>query len=111
MFNLEDDPVDLLLEHQCLTTPARHLYLACWFLYLDSLRYRCLFLIYPHSTTSADDMLTLPCVGSHRMRGCADSSGCRIQCPANVILQNLILEETRGYYTDFVCEVFLPRHI
>ena len=41
--NFEDDLVDLL-EHQYLTTPARHFYLACWFLSLDSLGDQCLLL-------------------------------------------------------------------
>ena len=61
--NCEDDLFYLLLEHQYLTTPARHLYLASWFLSFAFLGDQCLFLAYTRSIN------VRPCVGSHRMSG------------------------------------------
>ena len=37
-----------------------------------------------------------PCFGSHRMSGCAQSSGCLKQCPASCIRLDAILSETFG---------------
>ena len=54
LLNLEDDIGDILLERQYLTTPARHLYITCWFLSIDYLGDQCLFLAYPHSLTAGD---------------------------------------------------------
>ena len=49
MLNVEDDIVDLLLEHHYFTTPYIYLYLVCWFVYLASLGDQYLFLTYPLS--------------------------------------------------------------
>ena len=54
MLTFEEYLVDLLLEHQYLTTLAIHLYLTRWFLSLASLGDRCLFITYAHSLTACD---------------------------------------------------------
>ena len=54
LLKFEDDMVYLLLELQYLITPADHLYLARWFLYLASIGDQCLFLTYQHSLNVFD---------------------------------------------------------